>query len=135
MKKQAFLARYFGTLTLALGFSFGIHCWLRQASGLPVFGDLLPVSYAVNFALALIIVSLLFLFRKKIRQQIGFLFIAGSLLKFAVFFAVFYPAYRADGALDRSEFASFFVPYLLSLLLETLFTAKLLRHLEGEEPL
>ena len=133
MTKGAFLSRYFLLLTLMLGAAFPIHSWVRERSGLPMFGDKLPVSYLVNFVLAFAIVGLLYRFRLKIRQQIGFLFIAGSLLKFAVFFAAFYPGFRADGTISRAEFASFFVPYLLALILETFFTAKLLRDLEREE--
>ena len=133
MIKGAFLSRYFLLLTLALGISFPLHILARAGSGLPLFGDMLPISYLVNYVLALAIVWLLFKFRKKIRQQIGFLFIAGSMLKFAVFFVAFYPSFRADGTINRGEFASFFVPYLLALVLETFFTAKLLRDLEREE--
>ncbi len=133
MKKHAFLFRYFLLLTLVLGVSFPFHSWVRGRSDLPLFGDKLPISYLVNFVLAFAIVWLLYKFRKKVRQQIGFLFIAGSLLKFAVFFAAFYPGFRADGTISRGEFASFFVPYLLALILETFFTAKILRDLEREE--
>lgn len=135
MKKHAFLIRYGVWVTLLGSGSFALHCLGRGYSNLAPFGDLLPVSYAVNFGLAFAIVWLLYTYRKKMRQQIGFLFMAGSLLKFAVFFAVFYPFFRADGTIDRSEFASFFVPYVLALLLETSFTAKLLKVLERDEPL
>jgi hypothetical protein len=131
--KKPFLFRYFALLALLLGVSFLLHSLIRQHSGLLWYGDMLPISYLVNFALAFAIVGLLFNFRKKFRQQIGFLFIGGSLLKFAVFFAAFYPVFRADGSISRGEFSSFFVPYLLALILETLFTAKLLRDLEREE--
>lgn len=133
MKKFAFLDRYFMLLGLVLGASFPLHGWVRELSGLTFFGDMLPMSYLVNFVLAFAIVGLLYRFRNKIRQQIGFLFIGGSLLKFAVFFAAFYPVFRADGTISRGEFASFFVPYLMALILETLFTAKLLRDLEREK--
>ncbi len=135
MKNRTFLFRYGVWLILLGAGSFALHCLVRAFSGQSLLGDLLPVSYLVNFGLAFAIVWLLYKYRKKMRQQIGFLFIAGSLLKFAVFFAVFYPIFRDDGAIVRGEFASFFVPYLLALFLETLFTAKLLRELEREEPL
>lgn len=135
MKKRAFLSRYLFWLSLLLAGSFGIHCLARTYFGLTLLGDLLPASYLVNWGLAFAIVWLLFAYRKKLRQQIGFLFIGGSLLKFAVFFAVFYPVFHADGTIERSEFASFFVPYMLALVLETLFTAKILQALEREEPL
>lgn len=135
MKNRSLLFRYGVWLSLLCVLSFGIHCLARSGMGLSLYGDLVPVSYLVNFGLAFAIVSFLFNYRKKMRQQIGFLFIAGSLLKFAVFFAVFYPSFKADGQIGRPEFASFFVPYLLALFLETLFTAKLLKELERDEPL
>jgi len=131
--KGNFLFQYLLLLTLVLGVAFSIHSFLRQQGGFTLFGDLLPASYVVNFLLAFLIVWGLFKFRKKFRQQIGFLFIGGSLLKFGMFFLFFYPGFREDGTIVRSEFASFFVPYLFALLLETIFTAKLLRNLEREE--
>jgi hypothetical protein len=56
---------------------------------------------------------------------------AGSLLKFLIFFIVFYPGYKADGEMDSLEFAAFFVPYAICLILETFFTSKMLHRLES----
>lgn len=44
---------------------------------------------------------------------------AGSFLKFAVFFIWFYPVFKADGKIDSLEFATFFIPYVFCLLFET----------------
>jgi len=52
---------------------------------------------------------------------------AGSFLKFIVFFLVFYPPYKMDGNMDKLEFAAFFVPYVICLVLETVFTARMLQ--------
>lgn len=133
MKKLPFLSQYALWLTLVLGVAFSIHSWLRGQGGMSPFGDLLVVSYLVNMALALGIVWGLFAFRRKLRNLIGFLFIGGSLLKFLVFFLFFYPGFRADGTIVRAEFLSFFVPYLLSLVLETVFASRMLRDLEKED--
>jgi F0F1-type ATP synthase assembly protein I len=54
----------------------------------------------------------------------------GSFLKFIFFFLLFYPAYSSDGEMDKIEFAAFFAPYLLSLLIETIFMAQMLKELE-----
>lgn len=43
----------------------------------------------------------------------------GSFVKFAVFLIWFYPIFKLDGHIDKLEFATFFVPYLVSLLFET----------------
>jgi hypothetical protein len=68
--------------------------------------------------------------RNKYKSQLGFLFLAGSLLKFAVFFIVFYPIFKEDGQMSKLEFASFFVPYGMGLFLETISLSKWLNKLE-----
>ncbi len=88
------------------------------------------LSYVINFLLAAAIYIGLYSFRDKIRTQIGFIFIAGSFLKFILFFILFYPSYKMDGEMGTSEFASFFVPYAICLVVETIFTAKMLQKME-----
>ena len=132
-QNRAFLTRFTATLLLLLGGAFAIHAALRGRSGLEPLGDLLLASYAINCLLAGAIVWSLYFFRRRLRTPIGFLFIGGCLLKFLVFFALIYPGFQADGDMSRPEFASFFIPYLLALLAETYFTAKMLRDLEKED--
>lgn len=134
MKHLHYLLRYLIVLGVVLGFSFGVHAWLRTLAGLQPVGDLLAVSYLFNFVMAYGIVTGLYLVRFRMRQQIGFLFIGGSFLKFLVFFLFFYPSFTADEAISRAEFSSFFVPYFLALATETYFTASMLKNLEKENP-
>ncbi len=134
MKTLPFLLRYLIVLGLLLGISFGVHAWFRGQSGLAPTGDLLLPSYLFNFFMALGIVAGLYAVRNRMKQQIGFLFIGGSLLKFLVFFLFFHPSFTADGTISRAEFSSFFVPYFLALATETFFTASMLRNLEKKNP-
>ncbi|MGB5499834.1 MAG: DUF6168 family protein [Maribacter sp.] len=83
----------------------------------------------MNSILAATIFVVLYIFRGKLKNQIGFLFMGGSFLKFIFFFLLFYPAYKADGEMSRLEFAAFFIPYGISLIIETVFTAKMLKKL------
>lgn len=134
MKKSKFLWRYLGLLLGVLSTSFLLHIWFRAEQDQPAWGDMLPYSYLINLVLAYGIVVGLHLLRKRMKHQIGFLFIAGSLLKFLLFFIFFYPSFTSDNQISRSEFASFFIPYFLSLIIETYFTAVLLKNLEKENP-
>ena len=134
MKNLHYLLRYLITLLVMLGASFGLHSLIRGQSGLDPMGDLLVVSYLFNFFMAFAIVAGLYAVRFRMKQQIGFLFIAGSLLKFLVFFLFFYPSFTSDGNISRAEFSSFFVPYFLALATETYFTASMLKNLERENP-
>jgi len=88
------------------------------------------LSYIINAVLAALIYITLYLFRRKLKNYIGFLFMGGSFLKFAVFFILFYPDYKADGDINATEFAAFFIPYAICLVIETVFTAKMLQKLD-----
>ncbi len=57
----------------------------------------------------------------------------GSFLKFAFFFIFFYPSYQADGDITRLEFMAFFIPYIFSLLIETMSLITLLNLPEKAE--
>lgn len=94
-------------------------------TGQEVAGPLLK-SYIVNNVLAAVIFTFLFRWRKRHIEKLGFLFMAGTGLKFLTFFIVFYPAFYADGELTKDEFVLFFVPYVLSTLVETIFLARIL---------
>jgi drug/metabolite transporter (DMT)-like permease len=86
----------------------------------------LPMSYAANFLLAIVVFTVLMKLRKRHTEKLGFLFLAGTGLKFLMFFLLFYPDFRSDGVMSRSEFAVFFMPYGLSSLVETVFLVRVL---------
>ena len=66
----------------------------------------------------------------ELKTQLGFLFMVGSALKFAVFFIVFQPIYKQDGEVSSLEFLAFFIPYTLCLIFETFSLSKLLNKLD-----
>jgi hypothetical protein len=133
MNASKFIVRFLIALGGALSLSFCIHLYLRFYLGLKIFGDLLLPAYIFNFVIACAILFLLFTFRERLKFQVGFLFMGGSLLKFALFFVFFYPKFVADGIIDSSEFAAFFVPYLIALAADTFFASKMLAILERED--
>lgn len=99
---------------------FGIHVFILTQLGHPVFENLIVEAYLLNYGLAIGIYLTLFLLKRKMSTQMGFLYMAGSFLKFLFFFIFFYPSYKLDGSLDTYEFAAFFTPYVISLIFETL---------------
>ena len=124
------IVQFLSLLTLSLGTAFFLHIAFLKGKGLPPYDNLIELSYVVNSILAAIIFVALYMFRQKLKNQIGFLFIAGSFLKFIFFFILFYPSFKADGEMSGLEFASFFIPYGISLIIETVFTAKMLKKLD-----
>ncbi len=124
MKKK--LVFFAVKLLIGLFIVFGLQILVfKQVNFQPDF-KLVVVSYIVNFLLAFVIVAILSIYINKLKSYIGFLFMFGSLLKFAVFFIWFYPIFKADGNIDSFEFSVFFIPYFVSLIFETYELSKLL---------
>jgi len=113
-------------LFIALGLIFGIHLFVLDSLKEPLFNNLIVAAYIVNYVLAIIIFITLYKLRIKHEHILGFVFMGGSLLKFAVFFIFFYPEYRVDGVIYKLESTSFLIPYLFSLIIETYYLVKLL---------
>jgi hypothetical protein len=116
--------------TLVLFITFGIHTLALKVFKLSPFDNNVILCYSVNYVLIIAVFGFLYLMRNKYKTQLGFLFLAGSLLKFVVFFMVFYPIFKEDGDMSKLEFASFFVPYGMGLFLETISLSKWLNKLE-----
>lgn len=115
-------------LVAALAVVFGIHIFILDTLKLPKFNHLIVESYLVNAFLAIIIYTSLFLLKKKYLDVLGFIFMAGSFLKFGVYFIFFYPSFKADGLIIKQEALSFLIPYIFSLIIETYFLVKLLNN-------
>lgn len=121
---RTFLLLLLGVLLLA----FGLHLLALHAKLLPLFDHKIVLAYIVNFVLAAIILFLVERNMKDGSAKGGFIFFAGSLLKFAVFFLVFQPSYKADGKMETIEFITFFVPYAVCLILEVYYLSKQLNN-------
>jgi len=109
---------------------FAIHLFLLNVLQLPLFENRIVLSYIVNLVLVIVIFGILYLLKEKYKSQLGFLFLAGSLLKFVVFFILFYPFYKLDNIITKLEFAAFFVPYVIGLIIESVSLSKWLNKLD-----
>ena len=104
-----------------------VHWFYLRAAGKNPDLELLVLSYGLNLVMAAAIYGgMLYLALKK-NKYMGFIFLWGSALKFAIYFLVLQPLYLMDGSVSRVEFFYFFVPYLLSLVAETAAVVKLLQ--------
>jgi hypothetical protein len=124
------LLKFSSKLILILAVAFGIHLLALDFLEHPLFENKIVLAYVVNALLAVSIFAFLLKMKEKYKDQLGFLFLAGSFLKFAVFFILFYKSYKFDGQISKPEFAAFFIPYLLCLLIETTSLAKWLNKME-----
>ena len=90
------------------------------------FAENLKILYLFNALIAVLVVVSAFLFRKKHKDYIAFYFFGGTIVKSLLFFILILPLFKQDNNVSRIEFLSFFVPYLLTLLVETLSLVRLL---------
>lgn len=113
--------------------SYFIYIWILEYAQTEILKSQIILAYIINTVLAIAIMWSLFSLRKKYRDQLGFVFMIGSFIKFGFFFVFFYPTYHADGIITRNEFFSFFVPYAVCLIAETLTSIRLLNRLDTNE--
>ncbi|GGZ89051.1 DUF6168 family protein [Algibacter mikhailovii] len=121
------------TVVIVGAIAFLIHFLINRLIESAVTVYQLLYSYAINILLACGVIILLFVFKKKLQDQLGFLFMGASLLKFVFFFVLFYPEYNADGDLTRLEFLTFFIPYAICLITESVVLSKFLNSLDNSK--
>lgn len=117
-------------LIITTSIVFGIHLLLLNVFKQPLFANKIVLAYVLNTLLALIIYGVIYKLRHKYKNGLGFLFMIGSFLKFVLFFLVFYNFYMQDGDISGIEYAAFFVPYFVCLIIETSSLAKWLNNRE-----
>jgi len=120
------IVTYLSFLFSFLAITAGAHFYTLDKLKLPLFDNKIILAYGINISLAIFIYIGLFLLRKKQESNLGFIFMTGSLIKFGLFFLVFYPVYKQDNDIQTIEFTTFFIPYAICLIIETYFLTKLL---------
>jgi len=120
--------KFLGFLAILILVAFGIHLFALSFTDHSLFGNQIVLSYVVNYLLAAVVLIVVEKTLNKNSAQAGFVFMAGSALKFLVFFLVFYPIYKADDEMQTVEFATFFIPYAICLITEVIYLSKQLNN-------
>ncbi len=106
------LIHFHFSIFICLGLSYFIHNYIVNT-------ERLLFLYAINIIIAVFIYWAAYLFKDKQKEHLGLYFLAGTFLKFFVFFTIVLPIFKNDKVFSKIEFFSFFVPYLISLIIET----------------
>lgn len=109
--------------------AFVIQTFINTFLDLPKLQHQIVEAYIINALMAIGVFWGLTILKNKYNNLIGFLFLASSFVKFFVFLMVFYGPYKADGKIVFLEITSFFVPYLICLVLETFYLSKQLNQM------
>ena len=106
------------------------HLFVLNFIEYPILNDNIVLSYTINTVSAIIIFLLLFVLRYKFKNQLGFIFLFGSVIKFGLFLLVLYRPFYADGIISKSEFFTFFIPYFFTHTIEIFSLSKWLNKIE-----
>jgi len=125
-----FVVPFLRSLFFVILLTLGLHLWILSIKEIPIFENKILLSYFINTILVILIFIFLYFFRHKYKEQLGFLYMIGSFVKFIFFFLFFYPSYHKDGSISKVEFLTFFTPYIICLVIETYYLIKLLNSRE-----
>ena len=106
------------------------HLFVLNFLDYPILNDNIVLSYTINTVSAIIIFLLLFVLRHKFTNQLGFIFLFVSVIKFGLFLLVLYRPFYADGIISKSEFFIFFIPYFFTHTIEIFSLSKWLNKIE-----
>lgn len=113
------ILKYTSWLILVMAIVFLVHIGVLYYMNLELFENRIIWAYLINVVAALGIIIGLVRAPQRYQDSLGFLFMGGSFVKFALFFIFFYPLYKEDGEMSRQEFSTFFIPYAACLIYET----------------
>ena len=97
---------------------FFIHLLIFWLLGKHLLDHFILHSYFFNYLITLIFFSGLLMNSKTKDAFLGWLFFITSGLKFLAFFIIIYPLFNLDGAIQKAELFTFFLPYSLCLTIE-----------------
>ncbi|WP_378180317.1 DUF6168 family protein [Aquimarina sp. SS2-1] len=121
------LFRFLAFFLIVLLGIYIIHKWAIDFFSFHSNDAIVSLSYIFNASYTLLLVTMIAVISKKFKDQIGFIFLAGSFIKLGVFVAI---TKLSDIEMDKSVFLDFFTPYVISLVLEVYYVAKILNNIK-----
>ena len=119
-------------LTSLLGIVFSFHTLIQHELKIGAFEKHIVINYCFNYILTIGFFLSLLIFEKKKSDQLGFVFLAASTVKLILFLFILYPNTKEIAGVKSVEFASFFVPYGISVVIEILYLLRILNSKEAQ---
>ncbi|SHI93948.1 DUF6168 family protein [Aquimarina spongiae] len=101
-----------------------IHMGMVTSFSLDRNQGIINFSYVFNGIFTLLFVIGILVFSNKFKDQIGFIFMGGSLVKIGLFIGI---SKLNNMDIDKNVFLDFFVAYLICLILEVYFVSRILK--------
>lgn len=115
--------RFLFLFTIIIAGSYLIHMGIINAFLLERNINIIKLSYIFNSTFTFVFTFIILLLSKKFKDQLGFIFMAGSLIKIGVFIV---SSKLSDFEINKNVFLDFFIPYLICLIFEVYYVSKIL---------
>jgi len=115
------LGKFLGLFLIILTVSYFAHTYIINYFSID--SNLLEFSYLFNSIYTIVLTSVIILLSTKLKDQLGFVFLAGSFMKIGVFLAI---SFSNNLEIEKNVFFDFFIPYVISLILEVYYISKIL---------
>jgi hypothetical protein len=120
-------------LILYILLTFIIHLGILFLLDKPIFDNKIIESYLINIFTAFLLYYIIDRHKARFKDNIGFIFMLSSYIKFGLFFIFIYPYFDKNSTDLTIEFVTFFTPYSVCLIVETMALIKLLNKLEYKD--
>lgn len=125
--KNSKITTTFSVVFLVVGFvAYGVHSYQVDASE-EILLDFIKFSYQFLFGLGFLFFVPLLLLKHKIPNQLGFIFLGSSFVKLIILM-ILVKMQLFD--LEKNQLLHFFVPYVLSSIIEIFFISRELKRLD-----
>ncbi|MEW7289502.1 hypothetical protein [Aquimarina sp. 2304DJ70-9] len=121
------LFRFLFLFSIVIVSSYLIHTGVINTFAINRNINIINLSYIFNGIFTLVFTSAIILVSKKYKDQLGFIFMAGSLVKIGLFIAI---SKLSGFEISKSVFADFFIAYSICLILEVYFVSRILNSLK-----
>lgn len=117
------LIKFTGLLLFVAGASYMLHVFIYRSMEPDPDFSLINFAYKFNFGITFIFTTTIIMASKQLKEQLGFIFMAGSFVKLGVFM---YLLKTGDFETGKEVFFHFFIPYALCVVLEILYVIRIL---------
>ncbi len=121
------LFRFLVLFFIILISTYAIHIGIINFFSLNRNMEMINLSYFFNAVFTMLLTSGIILGSKKFKDQLGFIFMWGSLVKLGVFLAIIK---LSNFEMNKNVFLDFFVAYLICLFLEVYYVSRILNSIK-----
>lgn len=110
-------------LFLIAGASYGLHSYIYNSMFPEKSMEILNFAYKFNIGITFLFTSTIIFAREKMKEQLGFIFLAGSFVKLGIFLFLIK---TSDFTINKTVFLNFFIPYVLCVGIEIYYVIKVI---------